>query len=78
MTKPWSDERIKPEKVKEFPRRHANLTSTATGYGERIPTRKMAYVEKRWHRIYCTIHSNVGTVYIEKAGKRHLLDHPDL
>lgn len=80
MAKPWSDGRIKPEKIAEFPRRHAYLTSTTTtrGYGNRVPTSRMAYLDHRWYRIYCAFISEEKTLFIEKEGKRHLLDHPDL
>lgn len=41
---------------------------TATGYGSKIPTEYMIKVSddcgRRWHRIYCSIHSNSGVLYI--------------
>lgn len=42
-----------------------NLMFTSTGYGNRIPTDKKLKFRNRWHRIFCAIHSNIGTCYIE-------------
>lgn len=41
-----------------------NLLFTATGYGNRIPTRYMIKYNGKWRRVYCCIHSNSGTCYI--------------
>jgi hypothetical protein len=42
----------------------ANLSPTASGYGDKLPTTKMVWFAGRWRRIYCRIYSNVGTCYI--------------
>lgn len=62
---------ITPDEIKEAPLewQRRGLQYTATGYGKRIPTTRMARVGKRWHRIYCAIFSNSGTCYIESKGK---------
>lgn len=55
-----------PVPVKESLMAHhqAGLTWTATGYGARIPSRYMVQVAGRWRRVYCKIHSNIGTMFI--------------
>lgn len=60
---PYLTERV-PVKVKTLPWQERGLTWTATGYGERIPTRYMVQVEGRWRRVYCFIISNSGTTFI--------------
>lgn len=39
---------------------------TASGYGRKIPTRRMVQLpgSKRWRRVYCCIFSNSGTCYV--------------
>jgi len=44
------------------------LMQTATGYGPKIVTEYMLRVSNRWHRVYCSIYSNSGTLYILKGG----------
>jgi hypothetical protein len=43
----------------------AGKTYTASGYGKRIPTQHVVYLEGRWRRVYCCIFSNAGTCYVE-------------
>jgi hypothetical protein len=43
----------------------AGKTYTASGYGSRIPTQYVVRLDKRWRRVYCCIHSNIGTCYVE-------------
>lgn len=38
--------------------------STASGYGDYLPTRWEVLVGNRWRRVRCICHSNVGTLYI--------------
>lgn len=51
---------------KESPLRwqEKGLSYTATGYGSRIPTRRMVRFSGKWRRVYCRIYSNSGTCYI--------------
>lgn len=42
------------------------LSFTASGYGRRIPTRRMVHFNRRWRRVYCCVFSNSGTCYIGK------------
>lgn len=55
-------------KVKEKPlwRQERGLTYTASGYGQRIPTRYMVHHNGKWRRVYCCCFSNVGRLYIGK------------
>lgn len=41
------------------------LSYTASGYGKRIPTRRMIKLDGRWRRVYCCIYSNSGTCYVD-------------
>lgn len=45
----------------------ANLSQTATGYGDKLTTRYMLLLGNRWRRIYCCQHSNIGTLFIGKS-----------
>lgn len=41
------------------------LSYTASGYGNKIPTAWMVRTtDNRWRRVYCCIHSNIGTCYV--------------
>lgn len=51
------------------------LLFNSTGYGRKIPTRDMVRVEGHWHRIYCCIFSNSGTLYICKAGQKVIVEY---
>jgi hypothetical protein len=42
------------------------LSFTASGYVSRIPTSYMVKVANKWRRVYCCIHSNIGTCFIGK------------
>lgn len=54
-------------KVSELPWQRAGLTYTATGYGNRIPSRYMVKLHGRWRRVYNCIFSNAGSLYIGAA-----------
>jgi hypothetical protein len=45
----------------------ACLSQTASGYGDKLTTRYMVLLDKRWRRIYCYQHSNIGTLFIGKS-----------
>lgn len=52
-----------------------NLSYTASGYGNKLPTQYMVRVfSQRWHRVYCICYSNVGTCYVIIKGKRYIVD----
>lgn len=63
---------VKKEDMVDRPMRHhsAGLSFTATGYGNAIPNRQMVRIGTRLHRIYTTIHSNVGTSWVIVKGER--------
>jgi hypothetical protein len=44
------------------------LNYTASGYGNRIPSRHMVRWQGRWRRVYVCQYSNAGTAYIGKPG----------
>lgn len=46
------------------------LQQTATGYGSKLTTTKMLRYNGRWHRIYCSCFSNIGTCYILSKGQQ--------
>ena len=41
------------------------LQETASGYGRRLTTPRMVYLEGRWRRVYVCCYSNSGTAYVE-------------
>ena len=50
--------------LRPLPWQERGLMATSTGYGKKIPTRKMLKINNRLHRIYCCIFSNSGSCYI--------------
>ncbi|WP_395652458.1 hypothetical protein [Brevundimonas sp.] len=44
------------------------LSYTASGYGNRIPTRHMVRWNGKWRRVYVCCYGNSGTCYIGKPG----------
>jgi hypothetical protein len=44
------------------------LSYSASGYGNKIPTRYMVQWRGRWRRVYCACYGNSGTCYIGKPG----------
>ena len=52
----------------------APLNRSRTGYGGKVPTTWLLRLDnKRWHRVYVRIWSNVGSAYILIQGQRHCL-----
>jgi len=53
-----------------MPHHLAGLSYTRTGYGKKIPTRRMVRLpgNPRWRRVYCAIYSNIGTCYVTVPG----------
>lgn len=49
-----------------LPWQDRGLSWTASGYGDRIPTKWVVRWNGRWRRVYCYIHSNIGTLFIGK------------
>lgn len=49
------------------------LMFTASGYGNRIPTGHVVLFNNRVHRVYCTIHSNIGTCWFTSKGQRFIV-----
>lgn len=53
-------------KTSYLPHHRRGLQYTRSGYGNKIPTTKMVKLpgNPRWRRVYCCIHSNIGTSYV--------------
>ena len=49
-------------------------SNSKTGYGDKIPTNTMVFVENKWRRVYCCIYSNIGTCYVLIKGERVIID----
>ena len=60
----YSADVVLPWKESELPWQRANLSYTASGYGNKIPTRYMVRFANKWRRVYVAVWSNVGTCYI--------------
>lgn len=50
------------------------LQYTATGYGSKIPTKYKMRLNKKLYRIYCSVFSNIGTLYILKNKQKIIVD----
>ena len=61
-----------------LPWQRLGLSYTASGYGRRIPTTRMARFpgETRWRRVFVAIWSNAGTTYIEDRKNRDAQGRP--
>jgi hypothetical protein len=62
-------------KVKESPLwyHEQGLMQTATGYGNKLKTTFMVFVDGRWRRVYCRIFSNIGSLYIIWKRQEYLI-----
>ena len=56
-------------------RGEAPRNRSRTGYGSKIPTSYRVQVDggRRWYRVYCICHSNVGSLYILPGGERRYI-----
>ena len=45
-----------------------------TGYGDKIPTQYMVFIDAKWRRVYCRIYSNIGTLYVLINKERVIID----
>ena len=50
------------------------LSYTASGYGRKITTKWKIKIHNKLYRVYCCIHSNVGTCYIIKNGEKIVIN----
>ena len=48
--------------------------NSKTGYGDKIPTNTMVFVENKWRRVYCRQYSNIGTLYVLINKERVIID----
>ena len=49
-------------------------SNSKTGYGDKIPTQYMVFIDAKWRRVYCRVYSNVGTCYVLIKGERVIID----
>ena len=49
-------------------------SNSRTGYGSKIPTQYMVFVENKWRRVYCRVYSNIGTLYVLINKERVIID----
>ena len=49
-------------------------SNSKTGYGSKIPTKTVVFIDNKWRRVYCRIYSNIGTCYVLIKGERVIID----
>ena len=49
-------------------------SNSRTGYGDKIPTQYLVFIENKWRRIYCRQYSNIGTCYVMINKERVIID----
>ena len=49
-------------------------SNSKTGYGDKIPTQRMVFIDNKWRRVYCRIYSNIGTCYVMINKERVIID----
>ena len=49
-------------------------SNSKTGYGGKINTKYMVFIDNKWRRVYCRIYSNSGTLYILSNKERVIID----
>ena len=49
-------------------------SNSKMGYGDKIPTQYMVFIDNKWRRVYCRIYSNIGTLYVLIKGERVIID----
>ena len=49
-------------------------SNNKTGYGDKIPTRYLVFIAKKWRRVYCRQYSNSGTCYVLINKERVIID----
>ena len=48
--------------------------SKTGGYGDKIPTKYMVFIDNKWRRAYCRQYSNIGTLYVLIKGEQVIID----
>jgi len=56
-----------------LPHHVAGLSYTRSGYGAKIPTPYMVSLGGRYRRVYSTVYSNVGTLWIMVNGQKEIV-----
>lgn len=70
----YLDEKFQDYKV--FRGERPTYGQTVTGYGKAIPTDLyviLAERRQRYRRVYCTIYSNIGSLWIKVRGEKFFL-----
>ena len=49
-------------------------SNSKTGYGDKIPTQYMVFIDNKWRRVYCRVYSNSGTCYVMINKERVIID----
>ena len=49
-------------------------SNSKTGYGDKIPTQYMVFIDNKWRRVYCRVYSNSGTCYDMINKERVIID----
>ena len=49
-------------------------SNSKTGYGSKIPTNTVVFIDNKWRRVYCRIYSNIGTCYVLMKGARVIIE----
>ena len=51
-----------------------SYSNSKTGYGDKIPTQYMVFIDNKWRRVYCRVYSNSGTCYVLIKGELVIID----
>jgi len=63
------EESVTAIKITDTPKNYS-----VSGYGNRLPTRYMISIGKKWYRVYAICYSNVSSFYIRMRKQRMFVD----
>ena len=49
-------------------------SNSRTGYGSKIPTNTVVFIDNKWRRVYCRVYSNSGTCCVMINKERVIID----
>ena len=49
-------------------------SNSRAGYGDKIPTKYMVFIDNKWRRVYCCQYSNIGMLYVLVNKERVIID----
>jgi hypothetical protein len=64
---------LDPTTVTDKKQTKTPMNYSRTGYGSKLPSSMMIQVNKRWHRVYYVLWSNIGSAYIVSKGAKLFL-----